>query len=263
MGNTIDDSAGGPNRLPKLLLDVLTQIAESNLNLRPPSEAVDAGEAALEDNDFFHAQYNAFDARAIIEDDGENKDKNAPLLQRANKVLESVREKSPAPKLNPGETIKYDGPVRIGDHLWICKKDHWPPLMADQLISEVGYAIFDLDTLTSFDGEYVGMKALRDGETVELSKIIDERISPESAEPNCEIRIKREGDTIKVLSDQEVSAGISKLLDSGETARIARAKTFIDTQLKGELTEPERRQLLVDLAAIEAKLKETGELPKE
>lgn len=263
MGNTIDDSAGGPKPRPDLLQQVLAEMAEGGLDLRTPSQALDSADTNLQGGNYFRAQYDAYDAIGILESEGENKGDNLSLLERAYQLFVNIETTLPAKKLNPGEAIVYNGPIRIGDHLWVAKKDDWPPLAAQLLVSEVGYAILDLSSLTQVGGEYIGLKALRDGETIELAKIIGERISPESAEPNADIRLRREGDTIKVLSAEEVSAAVKKLLDSVMPNRIAIAKKALQTQLRGEVTEPERQQLLTDIAAIEAKLKETGDVPKE
>lgn len=265
VGNTIDDPAGGPKPRPGLLQQVLAEIAEGDLDFRSPAEAIKSAEENLQKEDYFKAQYDVYDALGIIEGNTKNQAANAALLTKAKEVLESIGARSPATKLNLGDVLTYSKPIQIGRCLWICKKDDWPPLAAYQyqMDPSVGYAIIDLRSLCEVEGEYMGLKALRDGETVELAKIIDERISPESTEPNGDIRLRREGDTIKILSAQEVSNSVRKLLDSGMSTRIAIARKALQTQLGGELSEAERRQLLVDLAAIEAKLEETGDVPKD
>lgn len=262
MGNTIDDPTGGPKPLPNLLQQVLAEMAECGLDLRTPSQALDSANINLQGGNYFRAQYDAYDAIGILESEGKSKGDNLSLLERAYQLLVNIEITLPAKKLNPGEVIVYNGPIRIGDHLWVVKKDDWPPLAAQLLMSEVGYAILDLSSLTQVEGDG-GMKALRDGETIELAKIVDDRISPESAEPNGDIRLRREGDVIKILSAQEVSDSVRKLLDSGVSRRIVIARKALQTQLSGEVTEPERQQLLTDIAAIEARLKEMEDIPKE
>lgn len=247
MLNSINGNSAGP---PANLLKFIAEVFSPDVSTETIQGLIESAEKAFSEGNIFLAQHDAYSVHAAKV---HNNDQAAlPFVDRADEVLCDIADEFCPSEFAPGAELTYNGPIHIGEHLWIVKESDWPPSLKLLVRPEVGYCIVDLDSFTSDDDskEFPGAKALRDGETVDIAGIIDHRISRDSAFPNTNIKIKRIGDAIKVLSNKEVGDQIKKLLDQGQANRIHAVKLSLSNQLEGDLTIEQRQQIQVDLIAI-------------
>ncbi|GEM_PF-4763066 len=216
-------------------------------------QILDSGERALQANDLFHAQFDAYDALRVISDNKRAGTTMDPALEpRANALLSTVMQKCAIPELKPQDVLTYNGPIQIGNCLWICSVEDSPSIIKDELVSEIGYYLLDLSSITSY-AECEGTKALREGEKVKISNLVDDRFTPDSVLPNRNITIIKKGNQFEILG-LTVSGSVEKLIESGNMARIKAALKSIHARLK-DTNEPDPDQLRIDVEALEAAVK--------
>ncbi|OGI18566.1 MAG: hypothetical protein A3B68_02230 [Candidatus Melainabacteria bacterium RIFCSPHIGHO2_02_FULL_34_12] len=229
--------------------------------IRPLPQILDDAENAFDfasPSSLHHAQHFTYTALAMIESNKDMKrETDAALVQRANTLISRISERCVAAELKPGDILTYDeheGPLQIGNCLWICRFDDLPP-MFEELQPDIGYFLIDLSSTTAYY-DYDGFKGLRDGEEVSVEQYSNKRFHPDAVVPNGNIKIRREGNTIKILSPKEVSRQVQAVIDS-RGRRIFAVRSMLAGQLKrNELTGDEETQARTDLAALEAKIAE-------